>query len=389
MNILIKYNKIHKYESIWRINKKTNKNDYDHNNNPFPYPKKTKKKMNDKFISKLIKFQNILISESKFKKYKNPKSCVFTGKKNISKKLFNLLNVHWEDGLIYYIKKFNIKPSNEFIQFIDNLYYDKDNKFKSIKNTNKKKFKINSTIFVRGNERLIKINHNQLRIIDALMNEGGYQKKYKYGKQFVYSEHSGLLDFKNSSLQKIIINTKKSRIDSLDKEIYMPNNMIEAYDFEYMFHTHPPTPKPGSRAKDGILYEFPSTSDIFHFIEHFNNGITQGSIIVAPEGLYIIKSHGLSNLDEKIFIKNENKVENLIDETMNNIQDLAIQKYGIEFSNNLFFSKIAQNKIYIKKLNKILNKFNINIDYKPRKKINNRWVIGDITLKISPIEPKS
>ena len=201
------------------------------------------------------------------------------------------------------------------------------------------------------------------------MNEGGYEKKYKYGKHFVYSEHSGLLDFKNSSLQKIIINSKKNRIDSLDKEIYMPNNMIEAYDFEYMFHTHPPTPKPGSRAKDGILYEFPSTSDIFHFIEHYNNGITQGSIIVAPEGLYIIKSYGLKNLDEKIFIKDENKTEELIDEVMNNIQDLAIQKYGTKFKNNYSFSVIAQNKTFVKKFNNTLKKYNIFIDYKPRKKL--------------------
>ena len=44
MNILIKYNKIHKYESIWRNSKIINKKDYDHNNNPFPFPKKGKKK---------------------------------------------------------------------------------------------------------------------------------------------------------------------------------------------------------------------------------------------------------------------------------------------------------------------------------------------------------
>ena len=42
--------------------------------------------------------------------------------------------------------------------------------------------------------------------------------------------------------------------------------------------------------------------DIFHFIEHHNQGKTQGSIIIAPEGLYIIKCIN-SNL--KINIKNE------------------------------------------------------------------------------------
>jgi hypothetical protein len=389
MNILIKYKKIHKYESVWRNNIKINKCDLDHNNIPFPFPiKKKKSKINKKFISKLKKIENILISEKKYKKYKKPKNCLITNKKNITKKLFNLLNNHWEDSLIYYIKNFKITPSKEFIKLINNFYYDKNNKFNFIKKIKTKSFKINSISFVRGEKKSIKITHNQLRIIDALMNEGGIVKKYKYGKHFVYSEHSGLLDFKNSSLQKIIVNTKKNRIDSLDKEIYMPNNMIEAYDFEYMFHTHPPTPKPGGRAKDGILYEFPSTSDIFHFIEHYNNGVTQGSIIVAPEGLYIIKPYGLKSPDEQIFIKDEYKTESIIDNVMNNIQDLAINKYGTNFKINYFYSNIAQDKTFIKKLNNILKKYNIIINYKSRKKINNRWIIGDIILDLYPIEPK-
>jgi hypothetical protein len=388
MNILIKYKKIHKYESVWRNNIKINKCDYDHNNIPFPFPKQKKSKIDNNFISKLIKIENILISEKKYKKYKKPKKCLITNKKNVTKKLFNLLNIHWEDSLIYYIKKFKIKPTNEFIKFINNIFYDKNNNFSYIKKNITKTFKINSIAFVRGEKNSIKITHNQIRIIDALMNEGGIVKKYKYGKHFVYSEHSGLLDFKNSSLQKIIINTKKSRIDSLDKEIYMPNNMIEAYDFEYMFHTHPPTPKPGARAKNGILYEFPSTSDIFHFIEHYNNGVTQGSIIVAPEGLYIIRTYGLKSPDEQIFIKNEYKTENIIDNVMNDIQDLAIDKFGTKFKTNYFYSTIAQNKTFIKKLNNTLKKYNILIDYKPRKKVNNRWIIGDIILNVYPIEPK-
>lgn len=45
MNTLLKYNKVHKYESIWRNNKKISKSDLDHNNVPFPYPTKSKKKL--------------------------------------------------------------------------------------------------------------------------------------------------------------------------------------------------------------------------------------------------------------------------------------------------------------------------------------------------------
>ena len=65
--------------------------------------------------------------------------------------------------------------------------------------------------------------------------------------------------------------------------------MIDAVDFEYMFHTHPATPYPGARINEGILYEFPSVSDLFHLIDHHNDGITQGSMIITPEGMYIIK----------------------------------------------------------------------------------------------------
>ena len=45
---------------------------------------------------------------------------------------------------------------------------------------------------------------------------------------------------------------------------------MDASFYQYLFHTHPPTPKPGGRAGEGIVYEFPSIGDILHFIDHFN-----------------------------------------------------------------------------------------------------------------------
>ena len=147
-------------------------------------------------------------------------------------------------------------------------------------------FRMAGLIVKREKKAYVKITHNQMRILDALMNDGGYMKKYYDSRNnFRWSEHAGLLDFSKNKLDKIIVSAKTNRTDKYDHDIFLPLNMIEAYEYEYMFHTHPPTPKEGYRAKLGIVYEFPSISDIFHFIEHYNNGHIQGSIVIAPEGV--------------------------------------------------------------------------------------------------------
>ena len=138
--------------------------------------------------------------------------------------------------------------------------------------TNKKPdntFKLKTKVYKKHTSRYIKINRNQIRIMESLMNDGGHSKKY-YDKnnKLRYSEHSGLLDFGKSSLQRIIINATPNISDEEDDIILLPNNIPDSFDFEYIFHTHPPTPGPISRIEDGIMYDFPSVSDIFHFIEH-------------------------------------------------------------------------------------------------------------------------
>src|SRR3989304_6871158 len=149
-----------------------------------------------------------------------------------------------------------------------------------------------------GEKLYLKWTTNQINVLDALMSAGG--KKIYSGKlgDAKYSEHFGLLDFNFKGLEKIILSTKM-RLDPSDDEIYMPKNIPDAYDYEYMFHTHPPTPKIGGRAKDGVLYEFPSISDLMHFVEHSNEGETQGSVVITPEGIYIIRKY----IDNKKKIK--------------------------------------------------------------------------------------
>ena len=159
--------------------------------------------------------------------------------------------------------------------------------------------------------------------------------------------------------------------------------MPDAFDFEYMFHTHPSTPNPGSRITEGILYEFPSISDLFHFIEHHNQGKTQGSIIIAPEGIYIIKC-----IDSKlrIDVQDEDTVIEFLEDKVNELQEDALEKFGYEISDSLFYKKIARDLSFIEKYNDLIIDLNIKVFYKPRVLVNKKWVLDDLYLKVRPIE---
>jgi hypothetical protein len=162
--------------------------------------------------------------------------------------------------------------------------------------------------------------------------------------------------------------------------------MIEALDYEYIFHTHPPTPRPGGRVHQGILYEFPSISDIFHFIYHYNKGRTQGSIIIAPEGMYIIRK---KEVNDKHININEDKFYTDTQSIMWKCQNDSISKYGKKFSVDFFYYKISQDREYIDKINKVINKYKIHIDYYSRiKDLDNRWVIDTIYLPVYIMELK-
>lgn len=381
MNIIINSNKqIYKYDGIWRNNK--NMKEYDSNNIIIPWPTSYKKSwQKDIFINILKNIEKQLILDNKFIQYntKNIKDCLFGDYEKLTTKLFYINNHYWNDGLLHYIIEHNIKPSDEFIDMIMNIKISKNEKTKILN--------IPSMSMVKHGKRYIKLRKNQILIMDALMKHGSYSKKYhdKDNNIVRYSEHSGLLDFKEKELEKIVVSTKKSRIDDDDEDIYLPENMVEAYDYEYFFHTHPATPKPGGRAEDGILYEFPSISDVFHFIEHYNNGTMQGSIIIAAEGMYIIRKYIVD--DKKIIIKDEDKIYDKLEENLMFIQQNAIKKYGTKFDTNKFYSVIAQDDKYITLLNDHLHKYGIHIEYYPRQKNKfGHWFIGSVYLPVYVIQ---
>lgn len=248
---------------------------------------------------------------------------------------------------------------------------------------------INGKIILKSNKKkYIKIKRNQLLILDSLLNDGGYTKRYiDRSNNTRYSEHSGNLGITLSSIDRIIVSAKTNRQDKDDKDILLPHNLIDTYEYKYFFHTHPPTPKPGGRAKDGILYEFPSISDIFHFIDHYNMGNTIGSIVIAPEGYYIIYPKNFKikkiNYDTEI----EDEIFKKMEEENGDINKLAVDRYGHKFNDEYFYKIISKDTKYLKLFNNMVNKYldnqiKIIIKNRTKDKLTNEWLINNLYLPI-------
>ena len=292
--------------------------------------------------------------------------------KNINMKKYIIDKYIWDDTLIHYIEVHNFEPHRKFIDKIFELDIHSDNK----------PIKLMGRI-ISEKQNFIKLEKNQIMIIDALMKHGGYNKKYydmKNSNIARYSEHAGFLDVRNRIIYNIVVSGNTLRVDRGDEEIFLPMNTPDAFKYEYIFHTHPPTPKPGGRSEFGILYEFPSLGDIFHFIDHTNDGNVIGSLVMTSEGLYNIRKNIMSdnkiNIDEELFYVTMKK-------TFRELQRESIKKYGTNFSTYKFYSTIAQNRTYIDDANKILNKFGLHIDFFPRKKdFKGSWIVDTVYIPI-------
>ena len=314
------------------------------------------------------------MKKKNYKDYDNIK-CPFCNT-NITDRIFKIKNVYWRDSLKHLIKEHNHVPDDRFINII--FEFKLPLKINSIIKLD------NSHILKKKNLVFVKIKRNQLMIMDALMEHGGI-KQYKNMNKFLYSEHSGLLDFEKYSLNNIIVFANTDNVDKFDDEIFLPNNNPDAFDYEYLFHTHPPTPFPGGRAEHGYLYEFPSINDILHFIEHYNTGVTQGSIVIAPEGMYNIRK---KEFDGKTIKINYDNLFKYGSKKFYDVNKEAIKIYGTKYSKDKFYSKIAQDKKYIKMFNDFLAEYEIHIDYYPRIQDNhneNIWYLDTVFLPVYPV----
>ena len=242
------------------------------------------------------------------------------------------------------------------------------------------------------------LNTNGLNIIDGLYEVGSNQiyieknKNLYESKIFRFSEHSGFIYFDKKKISSINVVTG-SRVEPSDPLIFMPTNCLEALKVDYIFHTHPKTPYIGSRIKSGIVYEFPSISDIIHFVEYHNNGKLLGSIIIAPEGIYIIRKNNFDRnpiyIDYDLIIGD---LEEIFMECYNdsyskysNINYKELKVNGeIKLPDNFFYEEVSINYEYINKINLVLKKYDLFIDYYARllfdkpKIYTKKWIFDDI-----------
>jgi hypothetical protein len=242
------------------------------------------------------------------------------------------------------------------------------------------------------------LNTNGTNILDGLYEVGSNQiyieknKNISESKISRFSEHSGFIYFEKNKISNISVITG-SRVDPSDPLIFMPSNCIEALKVNYIYHTHPKTPYIGSRIKSGIIYEFPSISDIIHYVEHHNNGKLLGSIVIAPEGIYIIRKNNFDrnpiHIDYDIMIGD---LEEIFMECYNDsyskyskINYKELKTNGeIKLSDSFFYEEVSINYEYINTINKVLEKYDLFIDYYARilfdkpKIYTKKWIFDDI-----------
>jgi hypothetical protein len=363
------------YESFFQNEQKLDLID-----NKYPLKKNIIKKIKQKpwngefiFCNKLYKLQTELKKNNKYM-YSTIKCEICEMK--IYETEYIIKNYHWNESLLHYIMYHNYLPSVSFIEFIFGHYVSLTN--------NNNIIKLPSIEYQKNKNKFLKIDKNQLQILDALMLQGSKNIYLDEKNNNKYSEHSGVLKLDgNNNLDSFIIASKSTTIVEGDPEIFFPANMIEAYDHKYIFHTHPPTGGLAGRINEGVIYEFPSASDIIHFIEHAFFGIVRGSIVICPEGVYIITK---KNKNKNVIVfdkKNKKKFKSEYNEIGSETQQKYIDYYTNKYKklDKIFYTKIAKNKKFLNELNEFIKKYNIVIKYYHRIKINDRWIINDIYLK--------
>jgi len=298
------------------------------------------------FEDKLTQIQNILTPDAK---------------------RYHLGNIIWNDNILHHMTDLHQYPSEYFIKVISNMCIIENH----IVNP---PLQIPDTLI----DKLIYVplHYNKLLIIDALMKQGS-NRRYDNNNIGVYSEHSGVLSIKNGIIDSVIVFADTDRLDMSDETIFLPRDTPMSYHHEYMFHTHPNTDGYAGRLSDGILYEFPSNNDIFYFAQCHNRGRIQGSIIVTPEGTYVIRP---IRYEKKIVL---NKI--LYDTLRQYI--LVLEQKAITLCSNIL-DKLSDPDIFhkhisldfIKAYNKFIKKYNIYVEFYPREKKNGEWCLKPISL---------
>lgn len=330
---------------------------------------------NSNLLNKQVKF---IIDKSEKIQTKNAKNYCTHCKKN------------FDHVYIYKNKNLTIKITELDIHILELHNQINSNLYKQISTAKLENFELEWCL----------ITTNQLNILDGLYEVGSNQiyieknKNISQSKISRFSEHSGFIYMEKNKVSNINIITG-TRVEQSDPTIYMPKNSLEALEVNYIFHTHPKTPYIGSRVKMGIIYEFPSISDIIHFIDHHNNGKLLGSIVIAPEGLYVIRKNNFNrkniSVDYDIMITELEEIFlSCYNDSYLEYSTINYSKYKqnneIKLPETFFYNQVSTNYNYIEKINKVLIKYDIFIDYYARTHFDktnftlNNWIFDDIYL---------
>lgn len=229
--------------------------------------------------------------------------------------------------------------------------------------------------------KYVPIDYNKILIIDALMQQGSHARyNVESGDRFVYSEHSGVLVLSDQDqVTDIVVSAQTNRIENTDSDIYLPINTKSLENYEFLFHTHPNTITLAGRLTQGIIYEFPSANDIFNFVKYYTIGKAQASIIVAPEGLYVIRviRYIPVILSRDFFYKLQDNILKWEREAI----DLNSSRISMLQNPDVFHKYISRDFTSVTKYNDFIHDKNLYIEYYPRIKINNEWQIPKINLQ--------
>ena len=310
-----------------------------------------------------------------------PKLCSFVNqsiikpfidcKKCYPKIFYQIGNIVWPSNIKHKIEKHQTYPSDYFIKIILNFVIIND----IIVNP---PIEVDPTLVKRVN--YIPLHYNKLLIIDALMHQGSFPR-YENNDKFIYSEHSGVITLKNKMVDNIIVSAETARMDIGDDSIYLPYNSPLMAKHQYLFHTHPNTMTYAGRINEGIIYEFPSANDILNFVKYHDEGRVQASLIIAPEGMYIIRPIKFGTkykIDNNFYYFLRKFILKLEKLAMKKVNKIALEK---KISNpEIFHQQIGNDFRFINIYNRYIEPHNLFIEYYPREKKNGEWCLRPITL---------
>lgn len=292
--------------------------------------------------------------------------CDFVDKeKLIYYNIGNGYNFCWGSLTYHMIKKHNFEPKNKFIKFILSL----------------------------SSRSFFKLGVNDMVLFEGLMNAGGLSQKFKYNikkkivegkiekitkeRTYIYSEYSGYFDIKCKNKICNVENIEISNYRRAEPDIYMVNFFFDKLkNKKYVFHTHPPTPTAGGRIqKERIVFEFPSIQDIESFLIMENKSEIEGELIFAPEGIYVLSIYDINKGFKKKQFEDTRKFLTILNEAYNEYKNIKTEED--------FYKIVAQDFKYIKKINELLKKYNLQVSYYPKENYeNNKWIYGKIYLPI-------